>query len=236
MAEISDQIGSPRPSRHAQGKHPAPRIPAPECLRWRLIPPQEILTVIRMKQVFVSTREQWRRWLTGNHDREEDGIWLVFYKKETGRSSLEYDESVEEALCFGWIDSIVRRIDADKYCRKFTRRKDNSRWSGTNKKRVEKIIKEGRMTEFGMAKVEAAKRSGNWEKDPRPVITMDLPPELSEALARNAKAKDFFEGLAPTYRKHFIGWIVTAKKPETRAKRLKESVALLASGQKLGLK
>jgi uncharacterized protein YdeI (YjbR/CyaY-like superfamily) len=189
-----------------------------------------------MKQVHVTTRSQWRRWLSENHDQEKNGIWLVFNKKETGRPSLEYEESVEEALCFGWIDSIIKRIDGGKYCRKFTPRKDRSRWSNLNKKRAEKIIKEGRMTEFGLAKIAAAKRSGSWEMDPRPVINLGIPRDLSAAFARNRKVKDFFEKLAPTYRKHFIGWIVTAKKPETRAKRLKESLALLASGKKLGLK
>jgi uncharacterized protein YdeI (YjbR/CyaY-like superfamily) len=189
-----------------------------------------------MKQVHVTSRSQWRRWLAENHDREKNGIWLVFNKKETGRPSLGYEESVEEALCFGWIDSIIKRINDDQYCRKFTPRRDGSRWSNTNKKRVEKIIKEGRMTEFGLAKIEAAKRSGSWGRDPRPVISTGIPQELSEALARSRKAKAFFEELAPTYRKHFIGWIVTAKRPETRAKRLKESLALLAGGEKLGLK
>ena len=189
-----------------------------------------------MKQIDLSTRGQWRRWLAENHDQEKKGIWLVFNKKATGKPSLEYEESVEEALCFGWIDSIIKRIDDDKYCRKFTPRKEGSRWSNTNKKRVGKIIKEGKMTEWGLAKIEAAKRSGSWKMEPRPVIKMDVPPELSEALARNRKAKDFFEKLAPTYQKHFIGWIVVAKRPETRAKRLKESLALLASGEKLGLK
>jgi uncharacterized protein YdeI (YjbR/CyaY-like superfamily) len=189
-----------------------------------------------MKQVHVTTRSQWRRWLAEHHDQEKNGIWLIFHKRETGRPSLEYEESVEEALCFGWIDSIIKRMDDGRYCRKFTPRKDGSQWSHLNKKRVEKMIKEGRMTEFGLAKVEAAKRSGSWDLDPRPVINLGLPRELSEALALNRKAKAFFEKLAPTYRKHFIGWIVTAKKPGTRAKRLKESLALLASGEKLGLK
>ena len=189
-----------------------------------------------MKQVHVSNRGLWRRWLAENHDKETDGIWLVLYKKETGRPTLEYEEAVEEALCFGWIDSIIKRIDDDKYCRKFTPRKNDSKWSSTNKKRAEKTIKEGRMTEFGLARIEAAKRSGSWAMDPRPVISSDIPQDLSGALARNRKAKDFFEMLAPTYRKHFIGWIVTAKRPETRAKRLKESLALLAQGEKLGLK
>lgn len=160
----------------------------------------------------------------------------MFNKKETGRPTLEYEESVEEALCFGWIDSIIKRIDDDKYCRKFTPRKDRSGWSNTNKRRAEKMIKEGKMTEFGLAKIAAAKKSGRWEKNPCPVINVDIPQELSEALVRNRKAKAFFDELAPTYRKHFLGWILTARRPETRAKRLKESLALLANGEKLGLK
>lgn len=189
-----------------------------------------------MKELCVATRTQWRKWLAENHGKEKRGIWLVFHKKQAGKPSLEYEESVEEALCFGWIDSIIKRIDADKYCRKFTPRIDDSQWSSTNRKRAEKMIKEGRMTEFGLAKIRAAKRSGNWAKDARPLIKLEVSPELSEALARNRAAEDFFEKLAPTYRKQFIGWIITAKRPETRAKRLKESLALLARGEKLGLK
>ena len=189
-----------------------------------------------MKQVRVTTQGEWRRWLAENHDRERNGIWLVFYRKGAGRPSIEYEESVQEALCFGWIDSIIRRIDNDTYCRKFSPRKDGSKWSITNKTRVEKIIREGRMTAVGLAKVEAAKKSGRWETDPRPVVSLAVPRDLSEALARNKTAKDFFESLAPTYQKHFSGWLVTAKRPETRAKRLKESLALLEKGEKLGLK
>jgi len=161
---------------------------------------------------------------------------LVFHKRQSGKPSLEYEESVQEALCFGWIDSIIKRIDDDRYCRKFTPRKDDSQWSNTNKRRVERLIEEGKMTEFGLAKVEAAKRSGRWQQDPRPVINMEVPPELSAALARNKRAREFFEMLAPTYRKQFIGWIATAKRPQTRAKRIRETLALLAKGEKLGLK
>ena len=189
-----------------------------------------------MKQVHITTRSQWRRWLAENHDQEKDGIWVVFNKKQPGRPSLEYEESVEEALCFGWIDSLIKRISDDTYCRKFTPRKDGGRWSNTNKGRVDKLIQEGRMTEFGLAKIEAAKQSGSWAGDPRPVISMTIPKEVSEALARNRRARAFFERLAPTYRKQFIGWIVTAKRPETRAKRLEETLALLTKGEKLGLK
>ena len=189
-----------------------------------------------MKRLHIKTRREWRRWLAENHDREKDGIWLVFHKKKTGKTSLEYDESVEEALCFGWIDSIIRKIDDDKYCRKFTPRKDDSQWSKANKKRVEDLIRNGTMTEFGLAKVEAAKRSGRWEMDPRPVISMEAPPELSRALARNKRAKAFFDELAPTYRKQFIAWIATAKRTETKAKRVREAIGHLSRRRKLGLK
>jgi len=194
------------------------------------------LLPFRMKQVHVTTRNQWRRWLARNHARETAGVWLLFHRKSTGRPSLGYEESVEEALCFGWIDSIIKRIDEDTYGRKFTPRKNDSAWSKANKQRVVKICREGRMTAFGQAKVDAAKRSGRWAMDPRPVIDMNLPPEFSEALGRNRAARDFFEKLAPTYRRHFLGWIATAKRPETRSSRVRESIALLARGQKLGLK
>jgi uncharacterized protein YdeI (YjbR/CyaY-like superfamily) len=186
--------------------------------------------------LYLSNRKEWRQWLAENHDKEVNDVWLVFDKKKTGKSSIEYEESVEEALCFGWIDSLIKKIDDDRYCRKFTPRKNDSKWSSANKRRVAKIIEEGSMTEFGLVKVEAAKRTGNWEMDPRPMITTEVPKELTGALAQNRKAKEFFEGLAPTYRKQFIGWIVTAKTSATRAKRLEQSLALLVKGEKLGLK
>lgn len=189
-----------------------------------------------MKQLRVSNCAEWRRWLAENHTREKDGIWLVYYKKQAGKSSVEYEESVEEALCFGWVDSLIKRIDENAYCRKFTPRKEDSKWSVSNKERVEKIIREGRMTEFGLAKIEAAKRLGNWHLPARPDIDLELAPEFTAALASNKKARESFESLAPTYQKHFIGWIVTAKRPDTRAKRVKESVALLVRREKLGLK
>jgi uncharacterized protein YdeI (YjbR/CyaY-like superfamily) len=189
-----------------------------------------------MKQVHVTTRSQWRQWLARNHEQEKDGVWLVFHKKNTSKPSLGYEEAVEEALCYGWIDSIIKRIDEHAYCRKFTPRKADSLWSNANKQRVEKVTKEGRMTEFGQAKVDIAKNSGRWAVDPQPVIAMDVPPELAEALGRNKSAKEFFEKLAPTYRRQFIGWVIMAKRPETKAMRVRESLALLARGEKLGLK
>ena len=189
-----------------------------------------------MKKVYVTTRTEWRDWLSKYHDKENDGIWVVFYKKSVKKPTLEYEESVEEALCFGWIDSIIKKIDDEKYIRKFTPRKADSHWSVLNKKRVEKAIKEGRMTRFGLDKVKEAKASGMWNKDNRPKIDWSVPEELRAALEKNKKAKVFFEQLAPTYQKQFVGWIQVAKRQETKVKRVKECIALLAHGKKLGLK
>ena len=189
-----------------------------------------------MKQVYVKSRKEWREWLLENHNKEEKGIWLVFYKKNAKKPTLEYKDSVEEALCFGWIDSIIKKIDEEKYVRKFTPRKPDSLWSPSNKKRIAKMIKEGKMTECGLMKVNAAKESGLWDKDDRPGINFDVPPELEKALRRNKKAWEFFQQLAPSYKKQFIGWIKIAKRKETKEKRLKETIELLTKGEKPGMK
>jgi uncharacterized protein YdeI (YjbR/CyaY-like superfamily) len=188
-----------------------------------------------MKEVYVQTRDEWRNWLSENHNKES-GIWLIFFKKETGKASLEYEDAIEEALCFGWIDSIIKKLDDQRYARKFTPRKVDSRWSNSNKKRVLKMIEHNRMTPVGMAKIEAAKRSGLWDKPDRPQISFELPEILSNALAKNKRAKDFFEQLAPTYQKQYIGWIQIAKQQKTKEQRVKESINLLAQRKKLGLK
>jgi uncharacterized protein YdeI (YjbR/CyaY-like superfamily) len=188
-----------------------------------------------MKQVYVKTREEWREWLSQHHDTNT-GIWLVFYKKHTGKPSLEYDAAVEEALCFGWIDSIIKKIDDERYVRKLTPRKPDSRWSDLNKKRVMKLKKQGLMTRVGIARVNAARKSGLWDKPDRPSISFAVPKELERALAGNTKAKSFFDQLAPSYQRQFIGWIAVAKRQETKERRVKESIALLEQGEKLGMK
>ncbi len=188
-----------------------------------------------MKQVYVKTRKEWRDWLNQNHDKS-NGIWLVFYKKHTGKATLEYDEAVEEALCFGWIDSIIKKIDDDKYVRKVTPRKADSRWSELNKKRITKLKKQGLLTEAGITKVREAKASGLWEKSDSTQIPLNAPRELEYALAKNKKAKNFFDRLAPSYKKRFIGWISAAKRHETRERRLREAINLLEKGEKLDMK
>jgi len=161
---------------------------------------------------------------------------LVFYKKETAKPTIAYDAAVEEALCFGWIDGIVKKIDDARYARKFTPRRNSSGWSALNKKRAAKMIRQGKMTESGLAKINAAKKSGLWDKDPRPEISFDMPPELARALAGNRKVKESFEQLAPSYRRHYIAWIAVAKRPETKKRRIAESITLLEQGKKLGLR
>ena len=188
-----------------------------------------------MKQLYVTDREEWRNWLSEYHGVEA-GVWLIFYKKETCKPTIGYEEAVEEALCFGWIDSIIKKVDEERYVRKFTPRKDKSMWSALNRKRANKMIKEGRMTNVGLAKIKTAKKTGLWGKDGRPGISFDVPPELAKALAKNRKAKENFDKLAPSYRRQYIGWIAVAKREETKKRRIEESIALLEKGKKLGMK
>ena len=189
-----------------------------------------------MTTVFIQTRAAWRRWLAANHDRTPAGIWLGFKKGEAAKAWLTYDEAVEEALCFGWIDSIIKRVDDETYVRKFTPRKADSLWSRLNKERIARLIAAGRMTPHGLALVEAARRSGTWDRDPRAGLSFEAPAEFTAALAQKAKAQAFFDQLSPTCRRHFLGWIASAKRPETRARRINEAISLLAAGRKLGMK
>ncbi len=189
-----------------------------------------------MKTVEVKNRAEWRAWLSANHDKETE-VWLIYYKKETGIAFVDYEASVEEALCYGWVDSIIKKLDETKYARKFTPRKDDSKWSPSNKKRVEKLIREGLMTEHGMQKVEAAKRSGRWDNPAhKPGLTFEMHPEFDKTLKDNKKAKETFDKLAPTYQKQYLGWIEVAKRPETREKRIQRIDSLVGSREKTGVK
>jgi len=188
-----------------------------------------------MGQLYVKTRSEWREWLSKNHGNNV-GIWLVFYKKHTQKPSLDYDAAVEEALCFGWIDSIIKKLDDERYVRKFTPRRQDSKWSESNKIRVEKLIKQGKMTDIGFEKINEAKVSGLWDKPDREELLFEIPKELEQALAKNKNAKKFFDQLAPTYQKQFIGWIMVAKQEKTKERRVDEAMILLEQGKKLGLK
>ncbi len=178
----------------------------------------------------VRNRPEWRKWLKEHQDSRSD-IWLVFHKLHTGVPSISYDEAVEEALCFGWIDSLVRRLDDARYARKFTPRKPGSKWSTINRRRYADLQSRGLLAASGLARAPTT-RSGD---APRPSVS-ELPPYIEERLKTVPSAWQFFEQLAPSYRRSYIAWIETAKREETREKRLREALTLLASGEKLGLK
>jgi len=185
--------------------------------------------------LYISNRKEWRKWLKENHGNIKE-VWLIYYKKHTGKLRIPYDDAVEEALCYGWIDSTVKRIDDEKYRQKFTPRNDKSNWSEHNKKRVAKMIKQGKMTKAGMDKINVAKENGKWNKKIEAVKEFKMPSELSQILSANKKARDFFNELSPSNKKQYIGWIASAKKVETREKRAKVALKLLKTKQKLGMK
>jgi len=188
-----------------------------------------------MNELYVKDVSEWRNWLE-NYSNAEKGIWLIFYKKGFGEQTLQYEEAVEEALCFGWIDSIIKKIDEQKYVRKFTPRKENSKWSALNKKRVAKVIREKRMTGAGIKLVKKAKENGMWDQPDRPQFDLTAPDEFLSAVGKNKKARQTFNALAPSYQQQYVGWISVAKREETRNKRIREAISLLEKGEKLGMK
>jgi len=175
------------------------------------------------EQFYAKDRQTWRKWLAKNHEKSP-GIWLIYYKKQSGKSRVAYEDAVEEALCFGWIDSTARPGNEDYYLQLFTPRKDKSVWSALNKSRVEQLIAEGWMTEAGLKKIETAKRNGQWNSLDE-VESLTIPSDLQKALSRSKKAMAFFEGQAKSTRKATLQWLATAKRKETRAARIKEIVA-----------
>ncbi|MCD6062186.1 MAG: hypothetical protein K0R82_97 [Flavipsychrobacter sp.] len=177
------------------------------------------------ERYYAKDRKTWRKWLAKNH-KNAAGIWLVYYKKESGNPRVPYADAVEEALCYGWIDSTQRPIDGESYMQLFMPRKPKSGWSKLNKERIERLISEGLMTPAGMAKIETARQNGSWNKLDG-IESLEVPPELQKALSRpaNKKAKKFFEGLnIPSPKKYVIYWISSAKLPATKEKRIAEFV------------
>ena len=184
------------------------------------------------KQLRVTDRDEWRAWLAEHHATEKE-IWLVIYKKHTGKPSIAYEDAVEEALCFGWIDGILKSIDAEKYTLRFSPRKSNSIWSESNKRRVAKLIRQGRMTKVGLAKIREAKKSGEWHKATQREDPTNIPPDLEKALRANRKTRQNFERLAPSHKKQFIYWITNARTRETRERRIQGTVRMAAENKKL---
>jgi uncharacterized protein YdeI (YjbR/CyaY-like superfamily) len=176
--------------------------------------------------IFCQNRSEWRAWLTEHHQTERSA-WLVFNKKSGGLPHLLYEEAVEEALCFGWVDSKPGKVDEQRSKLYFAVRKAGSGWAKPNKERVERLLAAGLMMPAGLAKLEAAKADGSWALLDA-VELLEIPGDLAGALAGQANATANFENFPRSARRGILEWIVQAKKPETRAKRIEETARLAA--------
>lgn len=180
--------------------------------------------------VEVTTLAQWRAWLQANH-RQRASVWLITYKKGASRPCVSYDDVVSEALCWGWIDSLPRKLDAERTMLRFSPRSPNTGWSALNKQRVARMIAAHRMQPEGLAKIEAAKADGSWSRLDR-VEALEIPPDLAKALKAQAGARAQFEAFPRSVKRGILEWILAAKKPETRAKRILETATLASQGKR----
>ena len=177
----------------------------------------------QLETIYASDRKAWREWLEKNHCTSR-GIWLIYYKAKSGKPSVQYSEAVKEALCFGWIDSKVKSLDEDRYKQIFTPRKPKSVWSKLNKQYIEEIMEQGLMTEAGLEKIEAAKQDGSWNTLDA-IEALTIPIDLKQALQANETANRNFETFSNSSKKNILFWIDSAKRPETRQKRIEQTIS-----------
>lgn len=182
--------------------------------------------------LYVATREEWRAWLEANHDMIQE-IWLIYYKAGSGKPRIPYGDAVEEALCFGWIDGIVRGIDEKKYVQRFTPRKKGSNWSDLNISIAENMIALGRMAPTGLAAYKRGLEDNPQEKREKRTSRDIMPGDLLQALKNDLMTAENFEKFAPSYQKHCARYVNDAKRPETRQKRIDEIVILAAENKKV---
>ncbi|WP_316817114.1 YdeI/OmpD-associated family protein [Pedobacter nyackensis] len=173
-----------------------------------------------------SSREEWRQWLKENHNSSQS-VWLVQYKQKSDKPSITWSDSVDEALCFGWIDSTRRTIDEESYAQFFCKRKPTSNWSKINKAKVQRLIEEGLMTAAGFKTIEVAKKNGSWSilDDVEELV---IPKDLEDAFQSQPGSADYFNGLSKSVKKMILHWLIMAKRPETRQKRVTEIAELAA--------
>ncbi len=183
-----------------------------------------------IQAVSAKTRADWRQWLMQNHQREKS-VWLIIYHKESPTPSVYYDEAVEEALCFGWVDSKPNKRDAESYYLFMAQRKADSKWSKLNRQRAEKMISEGLMAPAGLALITLAKQSGTWMAL-EDVQNSVVPPDLEKAFLKNKLAAKNFHAFPPSSKRIILEWILNAKKAETRQRRIEETVSLAAENIK----
>lgn len=184
-----------------------------------------------MKQeIYFKNQEEWREWLSQNHASSE-GVYLILYRVSSSTPSMRWEEAVRIALCYGWIDSTSKRIDDEKRRQLFTPRKTKSVWSQLNKKHIEELIAEGRMQPSGLAKINAAQKDGSWDAL-NDVDQLIVPKDMMQAFKKNAKAYANYQAFSPSYRKNYLYWLNSAKRQETRDKRIAEIIQLCANNVK----
>lgn len=176
------------------------------------------------------SRAEWRAWLEANHSRAE-GIWLISYKKAAAKPRVEYDEAVEEALCFGWIDSKPNKLDDQRTMLWFAPRKPGTGWSRPNKQRIERMLGAGLMAPAGLAKIAAAQQDGSWTKLDS-IEDLEMPPDLTAALESYERAAEFFAAFPRSVKRGILEWIANAKTAATRAKRIDETARLAAENKR----
>ena len=184
-----------------------------------------------LERLSLTDRASWRAWLEKHHLRDT-GVWLVSFKKATGKPRVDYDDAVEEALCFGWIDSVVRTLDDERAMQLFTPRRPRSAWSQSNRIRVEKLVAAGLMRPAGLAKIEQARRDGSWDVY-AVAESLELPPDLRKEFdtgPRGARSK--WDAFSPSSRRAILWWVHSAKRPETRAQRIAQVVSEAAHGRR----
>lgn len=167
-------------------------------------------------------QQEWRLWLEKNH-QTEDSIWLVIYKKHTEQATLSWSEAVDHALCFGWIDSTKRPIDAEKYMQYFGKRKPKSNWSKINKEKIDVLTNAGLMAKAGIESIETAKQNGSWNYLDN-VEALIVPKELQDAFEANPASETYYASLSNSLKKQLLYWVISAKREETKAKRVNEIV------------
>jgi len=184
------------------------------------------MAAIEDESISPKTRKQWRSWLQKNHDKKE-AVWLIFYKKGSETPTISRSDSVDEALCFGWIDSLQQPIDGEKFRQRFSRRKPNSTWSKVNKQKIERLIAEERMTQAGLQVIDAAKKNGSW-KILDEVEELIIPKDLDRALKGSRGSKKRFISISRSKRRLLLLGLVLAKRPETRSRRIAEIIELVS--------
>lgn len=175
---------------------------------------------------YAKNRKAWRQWLQKNHATAQS-VWLIIYRKESAMPSVYYPEAVDEALCFGWIDSKPNKRDAESYCLFFSKRSPKSNWSQVNKRKVAILLEQGLMAPAGLAMVELAKQNGTWTALDK-VHAIEIPPEMAALFKQNKTAEQHFTAFPPSTKRGILEWILNAKTTETRMKRITETVSLAA--------